>query len=279
MTQHHDQQGGAAAERQAAGARDPRAVPQYPDLAGRLALVTGGSRGIGAAACRALAANGVRVVVNARTRPDIDRLVDELRSQGAEAVGVSGDVSKADQVETLRRRIEEEHGDVDIVLAFAGGFAAYTPLVEIKEDEWHGVVDANLTSTFLTLRAFLPRMIERRAGAFVTMASNAGRYLDITLTASYAAAKAGIVMLTRHVAREVGPYGVRVNCVAPATTLTERVAAIMHEEQRRSVAAMAPLGRLGHPDDTAYAALYLVSDSAGWITGVTLDVAGGRIML
>jgi 3-oxoacyl-[acyl-carrier protein] reductase len=111
------------------------------------------------------------------------------------------------------------------------------------------------------------------------MASNAARNLDVTLTASYAAAKAGIVMFTRHVAKEVGPSGVRVNCIAPATTMSERVERIMTADRIQFIVDLAPLKRIGMPNDSALAALFLVSDSASWLTGVTLDVAGGRIML
>jgi 3-oxoacyl-[acyl-carrier protein] reductase len=111
------------------------------------------------------------------------------------------------------------------------------------------------------------------------MASNAGRFLDINLTASYAAAKAGIAMFTRHVAREVGQHGIRVNCVAPATTLSERVERIMPEERRAEIAAMAPLGRLGMPEDSAQATLFLASDASSFLTGVTIDIAGGRVMM
>ena len=111
------------------------------------------------------------------------------------------------------------------------------------------------------------------------MASNAARFLDSTLTSSYAAAKAGIVMFTRHVAREVGPHGVRINCIAPATTLSERIERILTEEQRAALSAKSPLGRLGVPEDSAMATLFLASDSAGWLTGVTIDVAGGRVMM
>jgi 3-oxoacyl-[acyl-carrier protein] reductase len=141
------------------------------------------------------------------------------------------------------------------------------------------VIDANLTSTFLTCKSFLSGMIERRRGAIVTMASNAGRMLDVTVTASYAASKAGIVMFTRHVARELGQYSVRVNCVAPATTMTERVERIMSPERIQHMVELAPLNRIGMPDDVAFGVLYLASDAASWITGITLDVTGGRIML
>jgi 3-oxoacyl-[acyl-carrier protein] reductase len=254
-------------------------VPTYPDLAGKVAVVTGGSKGIGAAACRMLAANGVHVAVNARSREDVDALVEEVRAAGGTAVGVLADVTSRADVQRLSRDAEAVLGPVDILLPFAGGFTAYTPVQEISEAEWRTVMDWNLTSTFLTLQAFLPGMIERRRGAVVTMASNTGRFLDILTTASYAAAKAGVIMLTRHAAIELGKYGIRVNCVAPATTMTERVAGIMSEERHAEIAAMSPLGRMGTPEDSAAAALFLVSDSASWLTGVTLDVAGGRIML
>lgn len=254
-------------------------IPIYPDLAGQVAVVTGGSKGIGAATVTALAANGVKVAVVARSQTGIDTAVERIREAGGEAIGVSADCVSFSALERVRDTVEANLGPVDILVAFAGGFGSYTPAHEITEEEWHFVIDSNLTSTFLTVKAFLPGMIERRKGSIVTMASNAGRFLDIPLTASYAAAKAGIVMFTRHVAKEVGQYGIRANCVAPATTFSERIERIMPEERIEAVAALSPLGRLGLPEDTALATLYLVSESAGWVTGVTLDIAGGRIML
>lgn len=253
-------------------------VPRFPDLEGRVALVTGGSRGIGAATCRAFAANGVKVAVNGREQSAIDAVVNEITAAGGQAVGVAADVRRWDQIVAMRERIETELGAVDILAPFAGGFWAYTAAVDITEEEWHHVLDANLTATFLTVKAFLPAMIERRHGVVVTMASNAARVLDTTLTASYAAAKAGIVQFARHVAREVAPHGVRVNCIAPGTTMTERIVSNLTPAQREELAHKAPLGRLGTPEDSAYATLYLASDAAGWLTGVTLDVAGGRVM-
>lgn len=255
-------------------------MPQYPDLAGKVALVTGGSKGIGAATVRALAANHVRVAVNGRDVSAIEALVRELRDSGGEAIGAPADVCRADQLEGVRERVEAELGPVDVLIAFAGGFGSFTAVHEISEQEWRQVIDSNLTSTFLTIRAFLPGMIERRAGVIVTMASNAARHLDATLTASYAAAKAGIVQLTRHVALEVGRYGIRVNCVAPGTTITERVQRNLSEEGQAALAAKSPLGRLGRPEEPAMATLFLASEAAsGFVTGVTFDVSGGRIML
>jgi 3-oxoacyl-[acyl-carrier protein] reductase len=258
---------------------DERAIPTYPDLAGRVALVTGGSKGIGAATCRVLAANEVRVAVNARSQVGIDAVVAELREAGAEAIGISADVGEPAELERMHNRVRSELGPVDILLPFAGGFGAFTPIEEISLEEWREVIEANLTSTFLTVSAIVPAMIERRYGVIVTMSSNGGRYLDKLLTASYAAAKAGVVQFTRHIAKELGPYGIRANAIAPATVSSERVKRIMDEPSRARVEAMSPLGTMGTPLDCALATLFLVSDSARWLTGVTLDIAGGRIML
>jgi 3-oxoacyl-[acyl-carrier protein] reductase len=250
-------------------------TPRFPDLAGKVALVTGGSKGIGAATVRALAANDVRVAVNGREQEPIDALIAEVGG-----VGISADASRWSEIERMREFVEAELGPVDILAPFAGGFGAYTAVQDISEQEWHEVIDANLTATFLAIKAFLPGMIDRGRGTIVTMASNAGRHLDATLTASYAAAKAGIVQLTRHVAREVGAHGIRVNCVAPGTTTTERIERILTEEGRAEIAAKSPLGRLGRPEECAFATLFLASEeSAGYLTGTTLDISGGRIML
>jgi len=256
-----------------------RPIPTYPDLAGKVALVTGGSKGIGAETARMLAANGVRVAVAARSQPGIDELVGGLTGSGGEAIGISTDCGDPGEIERMRKTTEEELGPIDILLPFAGGFGAFTPINQISPEEWRVVIEDNLTSTFLTVRAVIPSMIERRSGAIVTMASNGGRYLDKLLTASYAAAKAGVVQFTRHIAMELGPHNVRANTIAPATVRSERIDRIMDEQAQAKVAEMSPLGRMGTPADCALATLFLVSDSASWLTGVTLDIAGGRIML
>jgi len=261
-----------------AGERTP-VVPRYPDLDRRVALVTGGSRGIGAATCRLLAANGARVAVNGRDPSPIAALVSGIRAAGGEATEAPGDATSWTAVESIRERTERELGPVEILMPFAGGFNRYSAVQDISEEEWHAVIDLNLTSTFLALKSVLPGMLKRGRGAVVTMASNSARVLDVTLTASYAAAKAGVVQLTRHVAHEAAPHGVRVNCVAPATTATERIERNLSPEEWERFSALAPLGGLGAPEDSANAAVFLASDAARFMTGVTLDVAGGRVML
>jgi 3-oxoacyl-[acyl-carrier protein] reductase len=254
-------------------------IPTYPDLEGKVAVVTGGSKGIGAATAVLLGHNKARVAVCGRDQDTLERVTAETREAGAAAAaGIAADLTTPDGVAGLRGEVEQKLGPAEVLMAFAGGFGARTPLLETELDEWNGVVESNLTSTFLTLREFGPGMVEREAGAIVTMASNAARFLDIQLTASYAAAKAGIAMLSRHAALELAPH-VRVNILAPATILSERVKRNMPEERLAQIAAMSPLGTIGVPEDPALAALFLASDSARWLTGVTLDVAGGRIMM
>jgi NAD(P)-dependent dehydrogenase (short-subunit alcohol dehydrogenase family)/quercetin dioxygenase-like cupin family protein len=152
-------------------------APIYPDLAAKVAVVTGGSGGIGAATCRLLASNGVKVVVNGRDEAKIGAVVDAIRSTGGEALGVAADCTDLAAVERMRKHSDEELGSVGVVAAFAGGGRARPgPLAQITEEEWHSTVDANLTATFLTLKSFLPGMIERGGGSFVTMASSAARF-------------------------------------------------------------------------------------------------------
>ena len=251
----------------------------FPDLAGKVAVVTGGSKGIGRATCRLLAANGCRVAVVARAQADIDAVVDELRANGGQAVGVRADATSADDLVAVREQVEGELGPADIVLPYAGGFESFTPVWETSLEEWETVMRVNLTSTFLALRTFMPSMIERRTGAIVVMSSVSGRFLDKLTTASYAASKAAVLMLMRHAAIEAGEHGVRINAIAPATVTSERIERIMDDEALSRTAALSPLGRLGTPEDCAAATAFLASEASGWMTGVTLDVAGGRVML
>jgi 3-oxoacyl-[acyl-carrier protein] reductase len=252
---------------------------RFGDLAGKVAVVTGGSKGIGAETARTLAANGAAVAVVARERAGIDAILAQLREHDVETVGVVADVTDVASLAGARRQVEAALGPADILVPFAGGFNSHAPIWEIPAAEWREVVDVNLTATFLTMQAFLPTMMERRAGSIVVMSSVASRAVDRPLTASYVAAKAGVLMLMRHAAVELGPYGIRVNAIAPGTVRTERTDRMMDDDARALAAALSPLGRMGTTTDCATATAFLASDAAGWITGATLDVSGGRVML
>jgi 3-oxoacyl-[acyl-carrier protein] reductase len=246
-------------------------------LAGRTALVTGGSRGIGAGIARALAAQGANVMVCGRDRAALARVADEIRSNGGEAESAMADVTDPDAVEALRLAAEARFGAVELVVACAGGDGVPKPLHKENAASWRRTLDANLTSAFLTLKTFLPSMCDRRSGAVVTMASSAGRQLG-GASAPYAAAKAGLLSLTRQAALEVAGHGVRINAVAPSAIITDRFAA-QPAELRQAIAQGFPLKRLGTVDDVTAATLFLLSDAASWITGATIDVAGGRVMM
>jgi 3-oxoacyl-[acyl-carrier protein] reductase len=258
--------------------KDAMHYPVYPDLRGKTAFVTGGSGGIGAEACRWLAANQVKVAVSGRNEGALRRVVEDLTRFDVQTLSIAADCTDADAIERGRRATEDILGPVDILLAFAGGGSAMpAPVDRTTEENWRSGIDHNLTATFLTLKAFLPGMKERRGGAIVTMASTAGRSAS-PASPAYAAAKAGVIMLTRHLAQEVGSMNIRVNCLSPSAILTERTAHHMPASRRAEIAALHPLSRLGTPADVAAAALFLASDSASWITGATLDIAGGRLM-
>jgi len=248
-------------------------------LAGRVAMVTGGSRGIGAATATRLASYGALVGVGGRDQPAIDRVVAGIRAVGGQAVPAPADATDVDALARAYTHLSEQFSrPVELLAAFAGGNGRPRPTEQVDPEEWRRVIDGDLTSTFLTIRAALPAMIEQGRGAIVTMSSAAGRQPS-QAAAAYAAAKAGVAMLSKHLAAEMGPRGIRVNCLAPSAVLNEKMATAMTDEQHEHLASTFPLGRLGQPDDIAAAAVFLLSDHASWLTGVTLDVSGGRIIM
>jgi 3-oxoacyl-[acyl-carrier protein] reductase len=181
----------------------------FADLEGKVALVTGASHGVGSGIARELARQGARVVVNGRDTAAIDDVVATITADGRTALGVAADVTDERQVRDLRGRAEETFGPVGIVVACAGGQGAPRPLGTLTLDAWNAGLAANLTSAFLTLREFVPRMAERGAGAVVTVSSTAGR-IAAPSSPAYAASKAGLIMLSRHTALHAAPDGVRV---------------------------------------------------------------------
>jgi 3-oxoacyl-[acyl-carrier protein] reductase len=250
------------------------------ELTDLTAVVTGSSRGIGAAIATLFAAEGATVVVHGRDRAATEAVRDRIEAQGGRALATVADLTRPDEIESMRDFVADRLGPVDVLVANAGGSTVRPgPLELIELADWHASLDANLTATFLTLRAFLPAMKARGRGSIITMSSAAARRAGPQSPMAYAAAKAGIEILTKELAAQVGPDGVRCNCLAPETILTERNLQQIPQAVQEQLLEHHPIRRLGTPEDVACAALFLASDQSSWISGVTLDVAGGSVLV
>jgi len=253
-------------------------IARFPDLAGRVAVVTGGSRALGAATAQLLACNGMLVAVVGRDIEALETVRETLWNAGGRAAAIVCDCTDPDALANLVEEVEKELGPPAVLAAFAGGAGAPKPTLEMSLDDWNQTVAGNLTSTFATIQAFAPGMVDRGRGSIVTMSSAAGRQPS-QANVAYAVAKAGVGMLTKHLAAELAPHGIRLNCIAPSAVRNERMDRHMTEEQLQRLGATFPLGRIGAPDDVAAATAFLASDASGWITGTTLDISGGKIVL
>jgi len=248
------------------------------ELAGHIAVVTGSSRGIGAAIAKRFAAEGAHVVLHGRDVAALERVHDQLEGTG-EFMTVAADLRDVADVEAMREHVEDRLGIPDILVANAGGSTARPgPVDLISIEDWSATVDTNLTATFNTIKAFLPGMRRLGRGSIVTMSSAAARRPTINSPVAYLAAKAGIELLTQAVALQAGPDGIRANCLAPETIMTERNEAMIPLEMRDEMIEAHPIRRLGTPDDIADAALFLTTEASSWISGIVVDVAGGSVL-
>ncbi len=243
-------------------------MTEFASLDGKIALVTGGSRGIGAAISRELGRAGARVAVNYRSGKDAaDAVAAEVGG-----IAVAANVGDPADTQALVERVESELGDVDVLVNNAG-ITRDTLIARMSDEDWDEVIDTNLRGTFNTCRAVSRKMLRRRSGAIVNLTSVVGLHGNPG-QANYAASKAGIIGLTKALARELGTRGVRVNAVAPGYISTE-LTDVLSEELRGVILANTPLGRLGSPEDVAAAVRFLCSDEAAFITGDVLLVDGG----
>jgi len=249
------------------------------ELKGKVALVTGAGQGLGEAIARRLAADGASVAVVDLDGNLADGVAAALRAEGHQAFAVKADVTDRASVQAMVEEVGRRAGNPDILVNNAGGFLKVKTLLEIEEDEWEAILALNLKSVYLCSRAVLPAMLARRWGRIINLASAAARSLTNLSATHYAAAKAGILGFTRHLAYEVGQYSITVNAIAPGTTLTARVRRARTPEDQARIASLTPLGRLARPEDTAGAVAFLASDDAEYITGATLDVNGGKVMM
>jgi len=246
-------------------------------LAGRVVLVTGSSRGIGAEIAAKAGAEGARVAVHYNeSRDGAERTAARVRESGAEVDFFQADVSDGGQAEGLVEQVLARFGRIDGLVNNAG-LTQVAPFLEIAPHSWDAVIATDLSAAFHTCRIAIPSMLDHGAGAIVNIASRLGQ-MGIAETAAYSAAKAGLIGLTRSLAREFGPRGIRINAVAPGFTLTEMTADLADTEAGQARLRDMPLGRFGRADEVADAVVFLLSDSSSLFLGQTLNPNGGGYM-
>jgi NAD(P)-dependent dehydrogenase (short-subunit alcohol dehydrogenase family) len=248
------------------------------DFAGQVAVVTGACHGIGRGSIDGFADAGAHAVLL-----DIDEAagkaaVEEIKGRGGEASFFTCDVTSSAEVNETFQAIAAQLGRIDALLLSAGGFFQKLGFEETTDDEWERIMALNLTSAFLCARAVTPIMKRQGSGAIVFIGSGAG-LTGVTASPPYSAAKAGVHSLARQVALELAPFGVTSNAIAPGTTSTERVDKLHGDETMQKIGETNPLGRVGQVSDTVGAVLFLCSAEGGYITGQTLSVDGGKLMV
>ena len=240
------------------------------------ALITGASRGIGRSTAEAFAAAGYSVLVNYRSgRDEAEALVRILTAQGADALAVCADVSDRAQVEAMAAAAIRRFGGIDVLVNNAG-IAQQKLFTDLTDEDWDRMMAVDLKGVFLCCRAVLPGMLRRHSGSIINVSSIWG-LVGASCEVHYSAAKAGVIGLTKALAKEVGPSGIRVNCVAPGIVSTEMNAALT-EADSRELADGTPLGRFGTPDEIARTILFLAGEQAGFVTGQVISPNGGFVI-
>lgn len=250
-------------------------------LAGEVAVVTAGGQGLGETIARTFAREGASVAVVDIDLSGAQRVGAEIEARGGSALALRIDVTKSSEVAAMIQAVLERWGTIDILVNGAGGFHKFAPITEIEEEEWDRVITLNLKTAFLCCKAVAGIMMEKKKGRIISISSGAGiapnphapSYLP------YGSAKAGLIGLTKHLAKQLGPYGITANCVVPGTTLTPRVRKVRDAASIERIAQMNPMRHLVEPEDSAEAALFLASAEARYITGVSLNVNAGNLIV
>ena len=249
------------------------------DLNGKVALVTGASSGIGRATAEALAANGARVAINFhRNEAGAEAARAEIVSGGGNAIVVQADVTRTSDVESLVEQTVAKFGPVDILVNNAGSLVERLKILELTEARWDEVIDLNLKSAFLCSRAVAGSMMQRKTGTIINVSSIAGRNGGALGSIHYSTAKGGLITFTKGLAKELAPFGVRVNAVSPGVIDTRYHKQFSSPEMMKTYAGMIPLGRIGTPAECAKVICFLASDAASYLAGETVEINGGMFM-
>lgn len=245
---------------------------------GKTALVTGAGKGLGRSIAMALGENGANTVLVARTRSDLEAVACSIEKKGAATLVVPADVTRSEQADAAAKKAFERFGRIDILVHCAGG-SLRKPALELTDTDWNGLIAANLTSTFLVCRAVGRVMTTQRSGSIINVASTAG-LRGRPANAPYSAAKAGVINLSRALAMEWAPMGVRVNVLAPGRFLTPLTQAEMSDPAKYAAfVKQVPLGRIGRPEELQEIALWLASDASSFVTGSVIVIDGGQTLL
>ena len=245
-------------------------------LKDRVAIVTGGARGIGKAIALTFVREGSKVALVDVDTGILEIAKNEIKKTREEVIIISCDVTKSVEVKAMVNQVQKAFGRIDILVNNAG-IIRRGSIETVTEEDWDQVIDVNLKGTFNCSKAIVETMKRQRYGKIVNISSIAGKMGDITSAPGYGPSKAGVDALTKTLARQLAPYGINVNAVSPHAIETE-MSAQWSEERRKEIIASIPLGRLGKPEDVAEAVLFLASDEASFITGEILDVNGGALM-
>ena len=246
------------------------------NLVESVAIVTGGGKGLGRAISLSLVREGVRVVIADLDINKAKQVVKEIKRYSPSSMAIKVDVSKKDEVQKLIKRVIRLYKGIDILINNAG-ICPRTNFSQITEKEWDRVLTVNLKSIFLLSQAVLPWMKKKHNGAIINIASAAGKTGGLGVGAHYAASKAGVICITKSLALEGAPWGIRVNAVSPGVIdsgVTKKVSSNLRNRYKASI----PVGFLGSPEDVAKAVVFLASENASYITGEILDVNGGFVM-
>lgn len=250
-------------------------------VAGRVAIVTGASAGIAEATAITLAREGAKVALVARNQQALARVAGVITAAGGSALIAPADVTRAAEVEAMVTRVMAEWGRIDVLVNGVGGWHTQAPVTAIDEADWDAVIELNLKSAFLCIRAVARVMVAQKGGRIINMASQSGLGPNAATHSNlaYGCSKAAVIALSKHLARQLGPEGITVNTVSPGTTLTPRVAGVWDLPTQQKKAAANPLRCLVTPQDSANAVLFLASDEAQHVTGLNLNVNAGSSMV